>query len=499
MSKISKNIKKLRVARKLSQDDLAKMLFISRQAVSSWEVGRTQPDLEMIGKLSEIFGVPTEELLYGAKRNTALEESVKNKKTLSVIFAILGSLLVGVGIMIILIGLWEEFSNVIKSIVSLMPLLIGQGTAYFVYRKKFDTVSWREGGAVLWSVGVIATVGLMSMVNNLYLGVTTCLLIDAIMILPIIYIFKVISPLAFYFGFSIAGVVGVMDKFVAKDIFSGNLDFLVYVTLMAMFVAAGIGVAYLNRKDISLNAADASVWICGLGVIAATVLVAIEFQVWGILLFLFPAMLLLGKKETWLQPYYPIGVLLTCIGSLVSTYFCISSYDGLAEFDKSIFTSEFFGAILVSVVFALVGFIVGAKNYEKKPLKIVFCGCGMAIGFLVNIWGIPIAALISSVAVFVLTFVEGAVLIVKGANEKSYFTMNVGIITILVLLFQILLTIEMTLITVGLMLLLSGGSLLTANVYITKQIKKEQAELDASKSEDEGEAQHKVSNEKAGE
>lgn len=50
MTKISKNIKRLRTSKGMSQDALAEKLFISRQAVSSWENDRTQPDVDKIGR-----------------------------------------------------------------------------------------------------------------------------------------------------------------------------------------------------------------------------------------------------------------------------------------------------------------------------------------------------------------------------------------------------------------------------------------------------------------
>ena len=74
MTKISKNIKRLRNAQGISQEALAEKLFISRQAVSSWENDRTQPDIEMIGKLAEVFNVSIEEL----KAKNANERLLKN-------------------------------------------------------------------------------------------------------------------------------------------------------------------------------------------------------------------------------------------------------------------------------------------------------------------------------------------------------------------------------------------------------------------------------------
>ena len=202
MTKISKNIKRLRAVHNMSQEELAQKLFVSRQAVSSWENNRTQPDLEMIHKLSELFGVQVEELLYGEKRNTKLEESVRTSKTLFMVFSILGSLFVGAGIIILMVALWDKFPSVAKAAISFVPVLFGQAAAVYTYRKRFDNVAWREGASILWSAGVTATVGLLSMVLELHLGALICLLIDALLILPILCFFSIshfeVSSIIFY-------------------------------------------------------------------------------------------------------------------------------------------------------------------------------------------------------------------------------------------------------------------------------------------------------------
>ena len=58
-------IKKLREKQNLTQQQLADMIPISREAISKWERGRTCPDYEVMLKLSKIFDVTIDELLYG--------------------------------------------------------------------------------------------------------------------------------------------------------------------------------------------------------------------------------------------------------------------------------------------------------------------------------------------------------------------------------------------------------------------------------------------------
>ncbi|EEI71039.1 DNA-binding helix-turn-helix protein [Lentilactobacillus hilgardii ATCC 27305] len=66
MLQFSKQLKKYRAANNLSQDDLAKKLFVSRQAISKWEQGDATPDLNNLVKLAEIFNISLDTLVLGA-------------------------------------------------------------------------------------------------------------------------------------------------------------------------------------------------------------------------------------------------------------------------------------------------------------------------------------------------------------------------------------------------------------------------------------------------
>ena len=62
-SSIGKNIKKYRTARNLSQDEVAKRIGVTRQAISSWENERTEPSINDIELMSRIFECTKSELL----------------------------------------------------------------------------------------------------------------------------------------------------------------------------------------------------------------------------------------------------------------------------------------------------------------------------------------------------------------------------------------------------------------------------------------------------
>ena len=56
-------IRELRTKKGLSQDELAEMVFVTRQAVSRWENGETTPNTETLKLLSKLFDVSINTLL----------------------------------------------------------------------------------------------------------------------------------------------------------------------------------------------------------------------------------------------------------------------------------------------------------------------------------------------------------------------------------------------------------------------------------------------------
>ena len=63
MCDIGANIRRARVRRKLTQDDLAQTVHTTRQTISNYETGRSRPDVETLQRLADALGVELTELL----------------------------------------------------------------------------------------------------------------------------------------------------------------------------------------------------------------------------------------------------------------------------------------------------------------------------------------------------------------------------------------------------------------------------------------------------
>lgn len=63
-------LKALRSSRRMTQEYVAEQIGVSRQAVSKWEQGTSEPNTSNLLALSRLFGITVDELLKNVKPNT---------------------------------------------------------------------------------------------------------------------------------------------------------------------------------------------------------------------------------------------------------------------------------------------------------------------------------------------------------------------------------------------------------------------------------------------
>ena len=92
---IAKAVLKIRQDNKLSQEQFAEMVGVTRQAVSRWEMGVSVPNINTLILISEKFDIPVDEML----KSGDVVEKIDNNKTpfkkdrnYSIVFLIIGIL-----------------------------------------------------------------------------------------------------------------------------------------------------------------------------------------------------------------------------------------------------------------------------------------------------------------------------------------------------------------------------------------------------------------------
>lgn len=136
--KLGEKIYKLRKECRLSQEDLAEKINVTRQTISNWELGETSPNPDQLKKLSQELNVSIDELLDNDLKNV-LEKKISKTEELSgiiiKILKVMGILLIGYFILIIVAGILftlNKNDNKASSSVSLNCTLNNKTYEYYI-------------------------------------------------------------------------------------------------------------------------------------------------------------------------------------------------------------------------------------------------------------------------------------------------------------------------------------------------------------------------------
>lgn len=89
---IGKQIRKYRMEAKLSQDELADKIYVTRQTISNWENDRNYPDIRSLVLLSSVFGISLDILVKGdvkAMKEQIDEEDIRRFKRDQMVYLIM--------------------------------------------------------------------------------------------------------------------------------------------------------------------------------------------------------------------------------------------------------------------------------------------------------------------------------------------------------------------------------------------------------------------------
>ena len=119
-------IKKLRTSRKLTQEQLAQKLNVSRQTISSWENNRNLPDLEMVVMIAKTFQLSLDQLILGDPTMTTklMNDSSEVRKMWINLYVTIIMILAGIGCFLLstIIGSTIDSNGVLHEPFFLIPI-----------------------------------------------------------------------------------------------------------------------------------------------------------------------------------------------------------------------------------------------------------------------------------------------------------------------------------------------------------------------------------------
>lgn len=499
MTKISKNIKKLRQAKGLTQDALAQSIHVTRQAVSSWENGRTQPDLDMLDTLSTFFSIPVEQLIYGEKFNTKLDNGKSGfPHAATVLFSILGSLLVFAGLLLIFITGWEKLPKAVKLAFALLPMLGGQACALFVHFKKSNSISFREGASTIWAAGVIATVALTSAIAAVYLDTSVFLLIVTLLVIPIFILMRTVAPLAVFYALTACFQGSALDYGTVfhRAFTNENLRLLVPLALTVVLMSIGFAFCHFFARRFDTLRKYAAFWLSLAMVIAFIYLanVAVDASFMCVILACAISLYVLdsfNKSQSFSTKYIALPAVLVILLLLSADMDFYSNPDSPKPLELLI--------SLLPVVLLIACAVASRKSFASDKLKIpeVAAMTAALVAFAIFEYcfsnkinpaesiDYESRRMLRCLTFEIITFILAVITIIHGAKENSLFRINVGFISICAIIFILMLGVDLELYIKGIVLLVLGAGLLLINYKGISKKKKllEKAERQVTENE----------------
>ena len=184
-------LQELRKSRGLTQEELAKDLYVSRTAISKWESGRGYPSIDSLKEISNYFSVTIDDLLSGEKLLSIAEK--ENEANLRNICDLLFGILDVCSFILIVLPLYPNVVNGFVSSVNLFAytqttslnrflywsmfmLLIAVGIVKLLLTK-FKIERWNERMTGISMVFSIVIVLFLAMTRETYAIIVTFLLL----------------------------------------------------------------------------------------------------------------------------------------------------------------------------------------------------------------------------------------------------------------------------------------------------------------------------------
>lgn len=402
-----------------------------------------------------------------------IQEYYKKKRSSStnslfIIFGILGTILVELGILLIIAHNWDELSRFTKTIFAFLPLLAGQILCGYVIVKRFDIIAWRESTAVFLFFSIGACLSLVSQIYNIPGDPDTFILTWMLLALPLIYLINSsITSLLYLVGITYYAL------YQSYRYHPSAYAYLYWMLLLAVLPHYYV----LYRKNSKSNFMILPNWIIPASVIIALGTVAKKngeimyiayFSFFG-LLYLIGILDFFTRQNPRNNGYKILGSLGTVVLLLALSFdwYWINLTRKLLQFNEIISAPEFIASVVASISAGILLFlqIINKTIHDIKPVSLVFIL--FIFTFLVGLTSSPIAIVL--INLYILTI--GILMIRDGAKQDHLGILNYGLLIMTALVICRFFDAYLSFVFRGMLFVLVGTGLFYANYWMLKKRK----------------------------
>ena len=388
------------------------------------------------------------------------------RKIAVTICSILGSLLIGTGIVLLLAYNWKGMSRVTRTILSIAPLLGAQALGAWAIYKDKTSAAWREGVGIFQTFAIAAGIALVGQTYHIPGDLGNFLLVWMILTIPLVYLLHSTLPAIIY---SVA--ITSWGCFMVND----HRPNLMLWPLLALVIPHLVFELKKNRYSARCVSLGWILCLCLPVAVGVTVGEEILESFWPVLFgSLFAIYYLVGScwfkdaRSVFSNPYKSLGCVSVCFFAWLLTFEDVWRH-GVDGFGSSGWVEGLVGytILLVPAIGALTLLGLTIKRGDKS--RILY-----AILPVVVMAGVMLSAIDGGLAMILLnlyTLALGVGTIVSGIRGSRLGMINGGMLVVIALIVTRFFDCDVSLVGRGIFFIVLGIGFLTTNLVLAKRMK----------------------------
>ena len=384
----------------------------------------------------------------------------ESSSRLTVIYSVIGSILIGLGLILLFAHNWDEMPKIAKTIVAIAPLAITQILGgYFMYKKP-DNLAAREGIGSLLFICIGLSISMVSQIYNIVGSLDSFMQIWLLLTIPLLLILRS-SMVAF-----LATIISTSYVILDGDV----LSLVIYMVTIGLIL---IHFRILNKKEPNSNYINLASWIIPSALSIG--LCAFEQRNDELLFlsyfWLFTLFIWVGNSKSWKdKSNFRNGFKLIGFLGILVMLTMISFHEVADKFItyKMDFGQEWVSLFLISIPLLLIIIL-------KKGLFAVLKKDQLSMAFIpiTFVFFFSQSEIISAIIVNALILIIGIQKVLLGLKNNRLGQLNIGLLIISILVSCRFFDYQMDLLLRGIVFLALGLGFLLSNLKIIKTRKNE--------------------------
>lgn len=400
-------------------------------------------------------------------------EAQSKRNLLLTIFSFIGAMLIGLGIMLLLAHNWDNFSRLVRTLISLAPLLASQLFAAWIIYTGRNSNSWRESVGVFYVCSIGSSIALIGQIYHVTSSAADFLLSWMLLVLPLVYLLK-------------AGVAGVFYllglsfwTFCAEGERQNVVLYWVWLSLMSPYLWHLFKINRYRAQLTILNWALALSLTLSLGVILEDVLAngwMILYSALFSIFYMIHQFYFDNAVSSWQRPYRLFGTRGIIILSFIFSYEDVWNQVNRDFVHKFTTVSPFIMMPKLMVflcILILWGYLFIQLLKRKESFRVLFVSLPIAasLSHVITFWSGPIIPLI---LFNMLLLIFGVCITLLGIRKEQLDLLNEGLLILLVLILLRFFDVDLGLMMRGIIFIILGAVFLGANWFVIKRRQKRQ-------------------------